>query len=137
MIDKDALIQKALAARERAYSPYSRFCVGAALLCDDGEIFIGANIENSSFGGTICAERSAFCSAMSSGKSKFKAIAVVGSPKDEPLSKYCMPCGICRQFMTEFCGKDFEIILSDGENIKTKTLSELLPEAFDSSSLDI
>jgi cytidine deaminase len=124
------LIKPALEVRKNAYSPYSGFCVGAALLCADGDIFTGVNIENSSYGGTICAERSAFASAVSMGKRDFKAIAIVGAPYGEKIAKLCYPCGICRQFMLEFCSDDFEIILFDGKNTVTKTLGELLPEGF-------
>ena len=96
------LINEALCAREQAYAPYSSFKVGASLLCDDGEIFTGCNIENSSYGATICAERVAFSSAIANGKRKFNALAIVGG-KDE-INNFCYPCGICRQFILEFCG---------------------------------
>ena len=129
-ITKKTLVDKALAARENAYSPYSDFCVGAALLCSDGEIFIGANIENSSYGGTICAERSAFCSAISAGKRDFVAIAIVGAKRGEKVCSLCTPCGICRQFMSEFCSADMPILLYDGQAIVEKTLGSLLPNAF-------
>jgi cytidine deaminase len=127
---KDRLINLAIEAREKAYSPYSRFCVGAALLASDGEIFTGVNIENSSYGATICAERSAFAAAISAGKRDFTAIAIVGAPKGESVDKLCFPCGICRQFMLEFCSESFEIILFDGQKNVTKTMGELLPEGF-------
>ena len=125
-----ALVDRALEAREKAYSPYSDFCVGAALLCSDGEIFTGVNIENGSYGATICAERSAFCSAISAGKSKFSAIAIVGAERGRVPDKICPPCGICRQFMAEFCSADFSVLLYDGQAVIRKTLGELLPEAF-------
>jgi cytidine deaminase (EC 3.5.4.5) len=80
--------------------------VGAALLTGDGEVVLGSNVENASYGLTICAERTAFVKAVSAGKKKFKAIAVVGDMDD-----FCTPCGACRQFMAEFCGNDFEIVL--------------------------
>ena len=126
----EALIKKALEARERAYAPYSHFHVGAALLTEDGEIFLGANIENGSYGATICAERSAFCSAISSGKRNFSAIAIVGGKNDALISDFCPPCGICRQFMAEFCSPDLEIFLYDGKEIKKTTLASLLPDSF-------
>lgn len=125
-----ALVDRALAVREKAYSPYSFFCVGAALLCSDGEIFTGVNIENCSYGATICAERAAFCAAISAGKSKFSAIAIVGAERGRVPDKLCPPCGICRQFMTEFCSADFPVFLYDGQAVVRKTLGELLPEAF-------
>ena len=124
------LVDKALDARERAYSPYSGFCVGAALLCSDGEIFTGVNVENGSYGATICAERSAFCSAVSEGKRDFIAIAIVGAEKEVTPNKICPPCGICRQFMSEFCNEDFLVLLYDGQDVVCKTLGELLPESF-------
>ena len=116
--------------RQKAYSPYSDFCVGAALLCSDGEIFTGVNIENSSYGATICAERSAFCAAISSGKGEFSAIAIVGAERGTEPQSTCPPCGICRQFMAEFCPADFTVFLYDGQAVIRKTLGELLPEAF-------
>ena len=132
---REELVNLALKAREKAYSPYSEFCVGAALLCADGEIFCGANVENSSYGATICAERSAFAAAISQGKRSFLAIAIVGGEKGAKVNKPCSPCGICRQFMTEFCAPDFLVLLYDGQAITKKTLGELMPEAFDKSSL--
>ena len=130
-MNTDIIIEKALAARKNSYSPYSKFCVGAALLCSDGEIFTGANVENSSFGGTICAERSAFCAAISQGKKEFEAIAIIGGYRDAEIDKKCAPCGICRQFMSEFCSADFKIVLFDGQAATVTTLGELFPETFE------
>ena len=127
---KRLLVEKALEARKNSYAPHSGFCVGAALLCADGDIILGANVENSSYGGTICAERSAFCAAVSSGKREFQAVAIVGAPDGEAPKEICAPCGICRQFMYEFCDTDFCVLLWDGENIVEKTLGELLPNGF-------
>ena len=127
---KELLINKAIEARENSYSPFSSFSVGAALLCSDGEIIVGTNVENSSFGGTICAERSAFCAAVSQGTREFDAIAIVGGKRGEKISENCAPCGICRQFMNEFCNADFIVLLSDGESITEKTLGSLLPDSF-------
>jgi cytidine deaminase len=125
------LLQAAQEARENAYAPYSNFRVGAALLTGDGHVFPGANIENSSFGATICAERSAFASAVSSGTRSFAALAIVGAPSGKEPDMPCPPCGICRQFMTEFCGPDFPIYLADGNGgVKTYTLDSLLAQAF-------
>ena len=129
--DRQNLVEKAAQARFMAYSPYSDFCVGAALLCADGEIISGANVENSSYGATNCAERTAFFTALMNGKREFVAIAIVGAKRGEELSAFCAPCGICRQVMGEFCKKDFEILLYDGKNIKVFKLEELLPESFD------
>ena len=135
MYNREELVNLAKEARSRAYSPYSDFCVGAALLCDNGQIYTGANVENSSYGGAICAERVAFCTAVHNGEKSFKAIAIIGAKRGEEIKAFCAPCGICRQFMSEFCGADFEILLYDGENIKVKTMAEMLPESFDSSML--
>ena len=127
---KKQLVDMALEARENAYSPYSDFCVGAALLCSDGEIFVGANVENGSYGATICAERSAFCSAISVGKRDFCAVAIVGAKRGEEISDFCPPCGICRQFMSELCSAELPVLLYDGQAVKETTLGALLPEAF-------
>ncbi len=107
-----------------AYAPYSRFKVGAALLTKSGEVFTGVNVENSSFGATICAERTAFVKAISEGFREFDAIAVVSSDGE------VFPCGICRQFMFEF-GDDLKIITGeDEEHLKITEITELLPEGF-------
>ena len=124
------LVERACAARFKAYSPYSNFCVGAALLCANGKIYDGANIENMSYGGTNCAERTAFFKAVMDGERDFSAIAIVGARKGEEIKGLCAPCGICRQVMAEFCGPEFEIVLYDGQQIKTYTLESLLPESF-------
>lgn len=118
------LYETAEKARENSYAPYSGFRVGAALLCRDGKVFTGVNVENSSYGATICAERTAFVKAVSEGEREFDAIAV--SAGDEPA----FPCGICRQFMAEF-GQDLRIITrrKTGELVSSP-LRELLPEAF-------
>lgn len=123
------IINSALKARENAYAPYSKYRVGAALLDKNGHVFLGCNVENASYGATICAERSAFSSAVSQGAAEFEAIAIVGG-HNEAVSDYASPCGICRQVMAELCDKDFKIILFDGENEKVFTLNELLPQAF-------
>ncbi len=135
MYDKKMLADKAEEARGLSYSPYSHFCVGAALLCDNGKIYNGANIENASFGATNCAERTAFFKAVMDGELKFKAIAIVGAPRGKKIDSFCPPCGICRQVMAEFCSPEFEIVLYDGKDIKTLTLEELLPYSFDKDNL--
>ena len=135
MYDKKQLVERACAARLKAYSPYSQFCVGAALLCADGEIIEGANIENSSYGATNCAERTAFFTALMQGKKDFVAIAIIGAKRGENVTSFCAPCGICRQVMAEFCSPSFEILLYDGKDIKSYTLGEILPESFDKSNL--
>ncbi|MCR5485677.1 MAG: cytidine deaminase [Clostridiales bacterium] len=125
----EVLFSKAEKAREASYCPYSGYAVGAALLCADGTVYTGANIENASFPLTVCAERTAFFKAVSEGKRDFTAIAVSGGEKDKKYSA-CSPCGSCRQVMREFCGDDFRIVLFDGEKIKAFTLGELLPFGF-------
>lgn len=125
------LVEKAIAARECSYSPYSDFAVGAALLCADGSIYTGANIENSSFTPTVCAERVAFFSAIHQGHRDFTAIAIVGGKSGKPVSDFCPPCGVCRQVMGEFCSGDFKIILSDGKTTRVMTLDEIFPSRFD------
>lgn len=133
--DRNALVERACQARLMAYSPYSDFCVGAALLCADGNVIVGANVENSSYGATNCAERTAFFTALMDGKRDFAAIAIVGAKRGEEISAFCAPCGICRQVMAEFCKRDFEILLFDGKKIKVFKLYELLPETFNSEIL--
>ena len=128
-MNETELIERAHQAAQHAYAPYSGFAVGAALLSSDSEVFTGCNIENGSFGATCCAERTAFFKAVSEGVYDFDAIAVVGG-KDGDFTKPCPPCGICRQVMAEFCTPDFKIILRDGENVQTHTLSDLLPLTF-------
>ena len=125
------LVEKAIAARECSYAPYSNFAVGAALLCADGRIYTGANIENASFTPTVCAERVAFFSAVHDGHREFSAIAIVGGAAGEPIAEFCPPCGVCRQVMSEFCKGDFKVILSDGKTNRIMTLDEIFPARFD------
>ena len=129
------LIKEALRARINAYTPYSKFNVGAAILTDDGKIYSGFNIENAAYSVCNCAERTALFRAVFDGYRKFKAIAVVGSKSEEKgdiLSQYAPPCGMCRQALREFCDpKEFEVILAKSENeFKIFTLNDLLPESF-------
>lgn len=127
MTDRE-LINAAFAASEKAWAPYSGFKVGAALLCSDGMVYTGCNVENSSFGATICAERVAFCKAVSDGRRDgFVALAVAADS-----DTYCMPCGMCRQFMSEF-STDIEILSARGDGRYTSyRLSALLPHPFGS-----
>ena len=129
MTDKE-LMERAMQARENAYAPYSQFAVGAALLSEDGKVYVGCNVENSSFTATCCAERVAFGSALADGVSRFSKIAVFGGRKGCEPTEFVLPCGICRQVMTEFCGADFEILITNGREICTRTLEELMPSAF-------
>ncbi len=121
----DKLMNIAQKSKEKSYSPYSHFRVGAALVTKSGEIYTGANIENSSYPATICAERVAIFKAISDGKYDFEKIAIVGDCDD-----YCYPCGVCRQVMSEFCKDDFKIILQSKGSIKEFTLGQLLPYSF-------
>ena len=125
------LVEKAIDARNASYAPYSNFAVGAALLCADGTIFTGANIENASFSPTVCAERVAFFSAVHNHHRDFAAIAIVGGNAGDAISEFCPPCGVCRQVMSEFCNGDFKIILSNGDIHRVMTLDEILPARFD------
>ena len=119
----------ALEAMERAYAPYSGYKVGAALLCKDGSIYQGCNIENAAYGPTNCAERTAFFKAVYDGKREFAAIAVCGG-KDGVVTSSFPPCGVCRQVMREFCDADFLIYLIHADGYETVTLAELLPYSF-------
>lgn len=119
------LIKLALEAREKAYTPYSKFKVGAAILTKSGKVFTGCNIESASYTPTICAERTALAKCVSEGHTDLEKIAVVGS-----LEKISYPCGVCRQFLREF-GKDMLIISATSEDNYTEyKLSELLPNSF-------
>ncbi|MFI3167170.1 MAG: cytidine deaminase [Bacillota bacterium] len=122
------LFEMACEARTRAYVPYSGYSVGAALLCKNGKIFLGCNIENSAFTPTSCAERTAIFKAVSECEREFEAIAVVaGKDKLEPPS----PCGVCRQVMLEFCDDNFEVILGTCvEDLYVTTLGDLIPNSF-------
>ena len=123
-------IELAKNARLKAYSPYSNFQVGAALRTKSGKIYLGSNIENHGIQG-ICAERTAFAKALSEGEREFERITVVGSPKGEECTEKCMPCGYCRQFMSEFVNQNFKICVVDKENnVEEYTIDELLPHSF-------
>ncbi len=125
-IDWSRLRAAALDARSRAYAPYSKFSVGAALLCSDGEMFTGVNIENASFGLTMCAERSAIMTAVSAGRQDFAALAVAADSE-----KITSPCGACLQVLAEFVSVDFPVLLinaRDGSEL-TMTFDQLLPLA--------
>ena len=127
----EMLIKAALKARENAYCPYSGFAVGAALLCRDGSVWCGCNLENAAFTPGNCAERTAFFKAVSEGKREFSAIAIVGGKADAEKLEFCPPCGVCRQVMREFCRNDFRIILAVSEKeYRIYTLEELLPLSF-------
>ena len=132
-MNKQELIDNALEARKLSYSPYSKFAVGAALLCKDGKVFYGANIENSSYPLCMCAERNALYNAMMNGykKEDFVALAIVADT-DEP----CSPCGACRQVISELFRRDAKIYLANLKgDIKETNIDELLPFAFSGDDL--
>lgn len=127
----EELIEVARSARERAYAPYSGFRVGAAVETADGKVYAGCNVENSSYGLTVCAERTALAKAVSEGERHFVRIVVIAETKI-PVP----PCGACRQVILELCGKDVEVVLAniDGQRVVTD-ISSLLPMPFDKSLL--
>jgi cytidine deaminase len=124
-MNSNELIEAATEALENAHAPYSNYKVGAALLCADGSIFTGCNVENASFGLTNCAERTAVFSAIAAGQKNFTAIAIVSSSEPTPF-----PCGACRQVLSEFCGPDFPVHIKSSAGIETTRLGELLPHSF-------
>ena len=140
MIDKKQLIEKAFAAQEFCYTPYSNFDVGAALLCDNGNIYTCCNIENAAYTPTNCAERTAFFKAISEGEKKCTAIAIVGNKHGIKAGEgdFCAPCAVCRQVMAEFCDLDtFKVIIAKStEEYLEYTLGELLPLAFTGKNLE-
>jgi len=130
MMDDKRLCEEAVRAAAAAYAPYSGYKVGAALLCSDGSVYTGCNIENASFSPTVCAERVAFFKAVSDGKTSFSAIAVAGG-KDGVINGVFPPCGVCRQVMAEFCDpKRFRILLVHSQGYEERTLDMLLPGGF-------
>lgn len=135
-MDNRELIRMAYEAQKKAYVPYSHFQTGAALLCADGRVFTGCNIENASYTPTNCAERTAFFKAVSEGCTDFVRIAVVGNYEGKP-GDYCAPCGVCRQVMREFCDPEtFEVVLARSEEeYLVYRLEELLPVSFGPENL--
>lgn len=128
---KEQLTALAKEAMQRAYAPYSNCKVGAALLAKSGKVYLGCNIENASFSPTICAERSAFASAISAGDREFDALAVTGG-RDGVIGEAFFPCGVCRQVIREFCADDFPIYVLTEKEILSLTLKDLLPHSFSS-----
>ena len=122
-------IELAKSARLKAYVPYSNFQVGAALRTKSGKIYLGCNIENHGIQ-SICAERTAFIKALSEGEREFESITVVGAPKGEEPRKECMPCGYCRQFMSEFVKDDFKVFNVYDEKIDEYDFNDLFPFSF-------
>lgn len=126
------LLQIAHKAKINSYSPYSKFRVGAVLVSEEGNLYTGVNVENSSYGLTNCAERTAVFKAVTEGEKKFKTIVIVSDSED-----FIPPCGACRQVLMEVCGKDLEVVMSNGQNeIRILKLEELLPLSFKKEYLD-
>lgn len=129
------LTDKAIEMMNFSYAPYSHFHVGAALLDKNGKVWTGCNIENAAYGPSNCAERTAVFKAVSEGCREFEAIAIAGGPEDKngkaQVQDFCPPCGVCRQVLSEFCTRDFKIVLVNSKREeKLFTLAELLPESF-------
>lgn len=135
-MDDRQLIQTAIDNLSNSYVPYSHFHVSAALLCKDGTVYTGSNIENAAYSATVCAERSAFFRALNEGKRDFEAIVICGG-MNGVITDYCAPCGVCRQVMREFCRPDeFRIILAKTtDDYRVFTLEELLPLGFGPENL--
>lgn len=133
------LIELALSAREKSYCPYSGFAVGAALLCQDGTIYTGCNIESSAYTPTICAERTALFKAVSEGKRDFICMAVAGGHQSADVLPITTPCGVCRQVMMEFCNPQTFLVFcaSNPDNYKAYTLAQLLPKGFGPMNLGV
>ena len=130
----EKLISLAVEAMGKAYAPYSGFQVGAALLCSDGTVFTGCNIENAAYSPTNCAERTAIFKAVSEGCKDFTAIAICGG-KGSKITDLCTPCGVCRQVLSEFCKADFPIYLAHKDGYKALALGDLLPFSFGENSI--
>ena len=128
---EQALVELAFTMLERSYCPYSNFPVGAALLCADGTVFTGCNVENAAYGSTICAERTALVKAVSEGhRDDFKKLAVVGNSND-----FCWPCGACRQMLYEFAPDLTVLVARSDHTFVTVSLHELLPHGFGPKTL--
>ena len=134
-MNKNKLFTLAKDAMKNSYAPYSDYNVGAVLLCKNGNVYKGCNIENASYSLTNCAERTAIFSAIANGEKDFEAICIVGG-KDGVSTDYAMPCGACRQVLAEFCDEDFKVYVGINENDITEfKLGELLPFSFNKSKL--
>ena len=135
-MDKKALIEQTIAARENAYTPYSHFKVGAALLGRSGRVYTGCNVENAGYTPTNCAERTALFKAVSEGEREFEAIAIVGSMEGEKNELVTGPCGVCRQALYEFGGDGLVVLMAKSpEDYVERTLGELLPFGFGPANL--
>ena len=131
MKNDSELMDMAKEAMKSAYAPYSHFSVGAAVETDDGKVYCGCNIENSSYGATICAERTAISKAVSEGYRRITRIAICDSN-----NSFAWPCGICRQVMSEFAVEDFYVILEDNGKLSNFLLKELLPNSFSGKDMN-
>lgn len=128
----ESLVSLAIEAKENAYVPYSGFHVGAALYADNGKVYTGCNVENASYGAAICAERTAVVKAISDGAKKILAIAI-----SSDSNNITMPCGICRQFLSEFCTDDMPLYLSNNRgDYKVYTFEEILPHSFKKNDME-
>ena len=125
----ERLVELAKEAMKHAYAPYSGYKVGAALLCKDGTVYQGCNVENAAYSPTNCAERTAFFKAIYDGQREFSAIAICGG-KDGVITGLFPPCGVCRQVMREFCDSDFLIYMITPDGYETRTLAQILPDSF-------
>lgn len=136
MTDKE-LLKQAIIGMGRAYAPYSNYKVGAALLTEEGKVYLGCNIENAAYSPSNCAERTAIFKAVSEGERKFKAIAIVGGKEGKIVGAF-PPCGVCRQVMAEFCDREtFRVIVGKGEEeYDSYLLKDLFPAGFDPSYLE-
>lgn len=131
MADYTDIILACISARENSYCPYSGFAVGAALKAKSGKIYTGCNVESAAFTPTCCAERLAFFKAVEAGETEFEAIAVIGGSKGEEIKNLCMPCGVCREVMREFCKEDFKVIsVIDAQKFRVFGFEEILPNSF-------
>ena len=123
---KEDLMAKAKSASQNSYSPYSKFAVGACVLCESGNVYVGTNVENASYGLTICAERNAIANAVVNGEKHICAVAIYS-----PNAENCFPCGACRQVIFEFASKDgVDIVLEQNGEIMVHKINDLLPEGF-------
>ena len=134
-MNKKDLFILAKESMKNSYAPYSNYNVGAVLICKNGNIYKGCNVENASYSLTNCAERTALFSAIANGEKEFVSILIIGG-KNGDLNDYAMPCGACRQALSEFCANDFKVYVAKNENdIKEFLLKELLPFTFDKDKL--
>ena len=131
----EKLVELAKEAMTHAYAPYSGYKVGAALLCADGTVYQGCNVENAAYSPTNCAERTAIFKAVSEGEREFTAIAIVGG-MDAAIADFCAPCGVCRQVLAEFCDPDFRVVLGTPDKPQAFAFKDILPYGFGKNDLE-